>query len=664
MKIAGKQLKERNLAAVGLTAALLGVAVPVAAEEENIAGQTLIISKEQWEDRTVEMQGRGMSDITIYGGEESEEGTIYNVGIDGSNNYVSVFGGYYDGVLENAAVPVTGNTINLRDGDYGWLLYDDPKKLNNRYTRMNFFDQSGEGLAVNIIGGHAGLGEAAGNTVNIYGGAINGYIIAAESKKSTEDTAKERLHDNTVNLYGNAILNEASLFGAALFDDDDRSRSVFMGTNNTLNAYVKDVEVNELGGFNNYHFYLPCSVRNLDTVLTVNGDTSTDISGSSLTAYVPNSPFLQVDDKVNLIVNHSGIIDSPSTAYLGLNAETGLAYGRNASAYYDIIAEKQDESHVVVRLRGRGLTPESKQVPQVRVPTLVNRGADFMAGGGAESAEAAGAQVYTPFFAASGSSMRHTTGSYVDVRGYSMVLGMSKRIENEKHRLLIAPMAEYGRSHYDAYLDGGTHGRGSSQYAGGGLVFRNTLSDGKFYEGSFRAGHLKTDYSSSDFSVGAIPVRESFCTSAAYYGGHLGLGRTLKLSQDDPYPDKFMYYGKLFYTHTRGDVITLTTGDQYHLSSVDSLRLRLGAKYIYNVNEIHKFYLGMAWEHEFDGASSAEYHGFRTDTPRLRGDSGMVELGWNYEPKGDDRFSIDLSAIGWVGRQRGVTGRLGINWMF
>ena len=45
-------------------------------------------------------------------------------------------------------------------------------------------------------------------------------------------------------------------------------------------------------------------------------------------------------------------------------------------------------------------------------------------------------------------------------------------------------------------------------------------------------------------------------------------------------------------------------------------------------------------------------------------DSGMMEIGWNYEPKGDNRFSVDISAIGWVGRQRGFTGRLGINWLF
>ena len=127
-----------------------------------------------------------------------------------------------------------------------------------------------------------------------------------------------------------------------------------MGTDNTLNTYVKNVAVKELGGFNSYNFYLPADIRNRDVVLTVTGRSQTDISGSILTTLVPNSPFLQVGDKVNLIINRQGIIDSPSTSYLGLNSDTGLPEGENASAHYDIISEKQDESHVIVRLAAKG----------------------------------------------------------------------------------------------------------------------------------------------------------------------------------------------------------------------------------------------------------------------------------------------------------------------
>ena len=672
-----KRLSQKIFAAFFLATCIVLPPTKTFAEEETIEipEQMLIISKEKWDNREINLLGKGTKNILIYS--TKQNGSINNATVDGEKTPLSIYAGYFDGSLEeNEIVDVKGNTVNVGDYGEGWTLFE-TGSFSEKNNRLHLYDRNDKDLIINVIGARSGYGEASGNTINVHGGTVNGYLIAAETKKSGESTAKERLHDNTVNIYGKADLKLASVFGVALFDDADRSRSAFMGTNNTLNTYVKDVDVNELGGFNNYNFYLPADIKDQDTVINVNGSSKTDISGSSLLALVPTSPILKPNDTINLIVNKAGITDSAATTYVGVNADTGLPEGESPTARYDIISEKQDESHVVVRLVGKGLKAESKQIPQVRVPALLNQGGDFMAGGGADSAEAAaaagggadsmdaaGAQVYTPFFAASGGAMRYTTGSHVDMRGYSMVLGLSKRIESEKRRLLIAPMVEYGRGNYDAYLDGGTHGSGTSQYVGGGIVFRNTQSDGCFYEGSFRAGRVKTDYSSSDFSVGSIPVSEKFQTSAAYYGGHLGVGRNVKLSRNDPYPDRFVYYGKLFYTHTKGDSITLTTGEQYNLSGVDSLRLRLGGKYIYNVNEIHKFYLGMAWEHEFDGSSSAESGGFRTDTPRLRGNSGMMEIGWNYEPKGDNRFSVDISAIGWVGRQRGVTGRLGINWLF
>ncbi len=42
----------------------------------------------------------------------------------------------------------------------------------------------------------------------------------------------------------------------------------------------------------------------------------------------------------------------------------------------------------------------------------------------------------------------------------------------------------------------------------------------------------------------------------------------------------------------------------------------------------------------------------------------MLELGWVIKPYADDKLSFDVSATGWLGRQRGITGRVGINWMF
>ena len=97
---------------------------------------------------------------------------------------------------------------------------------------------------------------------------------------------------------------------------------------------------------------------------------------------------------------------------------------------------------------------------------------------------------------------------------------------------------------------------------------------------------------------------------------------------------------------------------------MNSERLRLGIRDSYELDKKNKLYCGLAWEYEFDGSAYATYDGLRTETPQLRGSSYMLELGWVIKPKGNDHLSLDVSATGWLGRQRGVTGRLGINWMF
>lgn len=678
MKKAGKRgakQKLRNAICAFMCAASSCFFSSVIAADIEIPGQILVISKDKWNDRQLNVEGIGESDMLIYGGEE--QGNITNVAIDGSSNYISAYGGYYDGINEKNPEPITGNVVEIASGGAGWIVYDDPKKVNNRYNRLHLYDTSGYGFAVNTIAGHAGLGEASGNVINLRGGLMNGYVIAAESKTATKDTASYRLRDNTVNLFNETNLSWASVYGAALFDDDTRGRTPFMGTNNTFNVYIKDADINELNAFNNYNFYLPTTIRPNDLAVNVNGEMETNINGAKVIGIFPSSVMFQVNDRLTLLQNYAGIPDNNATFYQGVHSETGLTRGYNASAEYDLIVEKSDEEHVILRLQGIKTTPVTKTIAQSRVPTLINRGGDFLPGGAtdaaitatnfpssassaADAATAGGSQIFTPFFAATASSMRHTTGSHVDMHGYSMVIGMSRKIETPTRIMLIAPVIEYGRGNYDACMDNGARGKGTNRYYGLGIVFRNTMKNGVFYEGSLRGGRIKTDYASYDFSYNGYPLYEDFESSSRYIGAHIGLGREISLCERD----NLMYYGRFFYTHTGSDTIRLTTGDFYHLSAVDSKRLRLGFRYTHKADEKNKLYAGFAVEHEFDGSSYAVYEGLRTDTPTIKGNSAMLELGWVIKPMGNDRLSFDLSGSGWVGRQRGVTGRFGVNWMF
>lgn len=650
--------KKKTAAVIFFMTAATFFSNKVSAEEEsiNIPGAIMLLSLDTWKDRNLRVIGQGTANALIYGGKQ--DGNLYNVSINPKNQPVNFYGGYYDGILKNEVENITGNQINLFDGNKGWLVYDDPNKVNDSYNRVHVFSKDGENLNLNLIAGHGGLGEVYGNSISIYGGTVTGTVTPAESKVGTENFSA-RLHDNDVNIYGNADLTLAKLYGAALFSDDTREHLPTFGTNNALNVYTKNIAVAELTAFNNYNFYLPENVKNQDTIITVTGENSTDISGSKIYAVIPKNATLATTDKVTLINNNSGITSNAATSYLGVNSENLLPkWYPDISTEADIIVDKIDENNVVLSFKANRLTPPTKLIPESRVPIVINQFADMISGN-ITTIEAAGAQIFTPFYAITSGSMKYKTGSYVKARGTNLIVGFSRKIENPTRRILIAPLIEYGRGNYDSYLDGGEHGHGHNRNLGVGIVFSTKLSDGKFYDGSIRAGRIKTDFESDSFGV-FQNVHETFKTNSPYIGAHLGIGREVKHSKKEI----VTYSLKFLYSHTGAENMTLATGENYHLGSVNSYRIKLGIQEEYEPNNIHNFYFGAGLEYEFNGKAYAEHGGLRTDTPSTKGASGIFEFGWIIKPRGDEKFSLDLSGVGSVGKNRGLTGRFAINWRF
>lgn len=631
----------------------------VSAEEIiNIPEQTFIMSLEEWNNRTVKIIGAGDKNILVYGGKK--EGKFNPTPIDENNNVINFFGGYYDGINAGEVVDVTGNVMDISDGADGWITYSDAEKYNDEYNRLYIYGTGGGALTVNVIAGHGGLGAVSENVINFYGGNVTNYLIAAESKTSAADDAAERLINNVVNIFSAYNLTKAKIYGAALYDDSDKTRAPLMATNNTLNIYAKDIEVAEMTAFNNLNFYLPQDTAHEDLILNVTGDAKTDIGGSNVLAVVTENSPLDVNEYVILLQNGAGISDNGETTYSGIHADTGSSRGYTRTTEYHLEVEKVDDEHVILKLVGDRLRTTTAFVSQVRVPNIINRTADLLAGGGLADAESAGAQIYTPFFSATQSSLKQKTGSHIDTDNFNIIVGVSRKFDNEKRRRLIAPAVEYGFGKYDSYADGGIKGNGNTRHIGGGIVFRDKLNDGAYYEGSLRAGRTKADYETNSYTFKNQFLRESFKTSSPYFGAHFGAGREVQCNDKET----FNYYGKFFYTYIGSDNVTLTTGENFKLSHVNSYRLRAGARYTYQFDKKNKMYTGLAYEYEFDGSSYGIYNGFRTPKESTRGGSGMLELGWIYKPENNDRWSIDLSCVGWLGRMQGLSGRLGVNWLF
>ena len=131
-------------------------------------------------------------------------------------------------------------------------------------------------------------------------------------------------------------------------------------------------------------------------------------------------------------------------------------------------------------------------------------------------------------------------------------------------------------------------------------------------------------------------------------------------------------YLKYFYSHQGGDDTDITlTGKNappitQHVSfdSVDSNRIRIGARYTHKINKMNSLYGGLAYQYEFGGEARAHYSmSGVAPSPSVKGSSGMLELGWQVKP-GDGPVTLDLGVTGWAGKQRGGSVQLGATWTF
>ena len=280
--------------------------------------------------------------------------------------------------------------------------------------------------------------------------------------------------------------------------------------------------------------------------------------------------------------------------------------------------------------------------------------AENSSGGGPAASGAGG---FAPFAAVGGSSLRAQSGSHVDTKGIGLALGFARELKNRSGKLLIGPLVEYGHGRYDSYQDDGTKADGKSHYWGFGIIAKQTNDSGVYYEGSLRIGKASSDYGRDD----AIFGRMSYDSDSTYWGAHLGIGRV----KDIGHNNTLDYYGKYFYSHTGGDsVFVRGLNAMADFGSVDSHRLRVGARVTHAVDEKNKIYGGLAYQYEFNGDARVTYNpGGTAPSPSMKGSSGMLELGWQVKP-GRSPMVIDLGVTGWVGKQRGITANLQALWTF
>ena len=302
---------------------------------------------------------------------------------------------------------------------------------------------------------------------------------------------------------------------------------------------------------------------------------------------------------------------------------------------------------------------------------LTLQGADLVATRGMQAAMAATKEVedvtFTPWATVSGSSVRYNTGAHADLNSFNMLTGIALGKGFDAGRVTVGAFFEYGTGSYKTSNSfdghGSYDGKGDSYYLGWGLLARMDFADtgpGHFYvEGSGRMGGLYNNYSNEDLRDGFGREAE-YDSYAPYYSFHAGLGYIWDINEQT----SLEFYGKYLWTRECGDSVTLSTGEEVDFEDIDSSRLRFGTRLDYRVNEYITPYIGVAWEHEFDGESSATTNNLPILEPDLRGDTGIGEIGLTITPSETIPLTVDLGVTGYVGTREGISGSLLVKWTF
>ncbi|MDR1041065.1 MAG: autotransporter-associated beta strand repeat-containing protein, partial [Deltaproteobacteria bacterium] len=408
-------------------------------------------------------------------------------------------------------------------------------------------------------------------------------------------------------------------------------------------------------------FWVPSSMADGGVMLSVSE--TADISGSYVNVGVEGSSSpLKAGDSLILIDVAGGLSFSPD------NTSSDGQGMQGVTLKYDF-ALAADGGLLRATVLDASADRRAKALSEgfLAGVTFLNAGAGLLAGQGMSEAVAAGkgsvhgGNSLGIFSVISGDRSRYVSGSHVDVKNLTLLVGLSLGADLAPGHLTVGTFFEYGNGSYDTYNSfvnaPSVSGNGDIDLAGGGIAGRMDFNDtgpGHFFaESSFRTGRVHNEFGSSDLrDVQGLPAR--YKSSSAWYGFHLGTGYVWNVADSV----SLEIFGKYFRTSLKGDTVRLSTGDSVKFDDSESSRLRLGSRLAWAVNEHLTHFMGAAWEREFDAFSRADFGGYSIDAPTLRGDTGIGELGLSFRPSLFLPMTFELGVQGYVGKRKGVSGSL------
>ena len=564
----------------------------------------------------------------VYGGKVGSNGSV-------KNNYISIDNSTILGTVRvGDAGEVTDNEVNISNSTIGSKndpIYFASGTSNVSNNVVNII--SGTVIGSNICIGYSQMGTVENNELNISGGKIIGSIRAGTAIFGI-------VKDNTIKISGTANIEEAELVGTP------SSNSLGKNNNNNLTIYGWSGNTQSVQNFNNINFE-NIKWSNGGTVLNItdnaeeNSLANTNINLNSLNfaggAELNTGDSMTFVKGTDLGIDATKVTIAPEFTAGVATVGTGDVEVDENSVKYTLTEVKQNDQITLVA--------ENRAV----AAAFVNQGTDLISDSLDTISRDSNYGVKT-FAAVHGNRSKYDVNSDIKINGWSTIVGVGNtgKFDNSSE-FSWGVFYENGSGNYRTYNEFNNEffrGDGSLVYNGGGIAARYTNKNGVYTEGSLRAGMLKNDMDNAlRDGAGNFYGYES---ESAYYGAHIGIGKIIGLSESSDLD----VYGKFFHTYTEGDSFKVAN-DEFEFDSINSDRLRIGARITSNKENKFSTYYGLAYEYEFNGDADMTAQGLKAPTQSLQGSSVMAEVGFNYQPTPTSPWSFDLNMRGYTGERQG-----------
>ena len=569
-----------------------------------------------------------------YGNKDSLTGN--NVRITGEQIRGSVYGAY----TTNNPAAVSGNSVTVSDFEF-------TKQIFGGYAKA-----SGSEATAAVNSNSVTVSEDSEVNGDISGGYADAYYGTQNTEYAT---------GNTVTLTGNYTIDGTSLYGGY-----NKNKNLITGLNdnlfsgNTLNLDARKVattRVEKVANFETINIRAG-NINNGDTVLQTsgtilgNGKTGAEAKGTTVNLISIENPSLKAGDKLTLISDTEGTLANDKEKQF-------VQKGENFAVGYDAQIEKES-GNVIASIEGNKLNPETKILNENRAASLafINSGTDLLL----DTDIGKGKNI---FGAIRGGHSRYETGSSVEIDGVNLITGFAHTQTGENGDITGGAFIEAG------WGDTATHntlggkrlkGNGNTHYYGAGILGRYEWTRGAvkglYADAAVRAGKLSSDYHNND-ATNIKGQRVSYDIDSTYYAAHLGIGYQWDMTNALRLDTSAQY----MWAHVDSENTTIL-GERYHLDAMDSHRTRVGVKLNYTAESQYTPYIGIAWEHEFDGKAKSSVEGYAIDEADLGGSSGIVTLGVDFKPSENSPLTLEAGVTGYVGQHEGVAGQFRMQYTF